>query len=189
MSTVLPPLAPTNRRDLSALVTKQRTDKEREREKSSSATTTAITSDNKRMWCYKDPQGDVQGELEFVLTIQGSRGLRGGEGVCGKSGCRRWRPKRRRGPAPRNLRIERIFLNNDCPGKRNLCTGPFAAAQLMEWLKAGFYSEDLPVRRTDEKTFRPLTVAFKLRGEEMVPPGFARSEKSITSPDSSVSHL
>mmetsp|Transcript_5183 Transcript_5183/g.15503 ORF Transcript_5183/g.15503 Transcript_5183/m.15503 type:complete len:1200 (+) Transcript_5183:216-3815(+) len=110
----LPPLAVMNRRDLSGLV-KKSSDRDRERGKSK------ILVDPRRIWQYKDPQGDIQ--------------------------------------------------------------GPFAAAQLMEWLKAGFYTDELLVKKTDEDTFKPLAYAFKLKAEENVaPPGFVKPERTSVSP-------
>mmetsp|Transcript_7470 Transcript_7470/g.33181 ORF Transcript_7470/g.33181 Transcript_7470/m.33181 type:complete len:1123 (-) Transcript_7470:498-3866(-) len=103
----LPPLMPTNRRDLSAF-TKQSTEKDKEREKGKNL------DDQQKIWQYRDPQMIVQ--------------------------------------------------------------GPFSARQLMDWLKAGYYSEDLPVRALEETEFRPLATVFGLRGEENAPPGFTKGD-------------
>ncbi|KAJ8902602.1 hypothetical protein NDN08_007003 [Rhodosorus marinus] len=112
----LPPLMPTNRRDLSAF-TKQSAEKDREREKSKDL------DDQQKIWQYRDPQMIVQ--------------------------------------------------------------GPFSASQLMEWLKAGYYSEDLPVRALEETEFRPLVTVFGLKGEENAPPGFTKVEDDFAVADPS----
>lgn len=73
--------------------------------------------------------------------------------------------------------------------------GPFTASQIMEWHKAGYYNEELPVSKNREHGFKPLAVAFGLRKDEASvpppPPGFvkdstpSKKEGQISMPPSS----
>lgn len=61
---------------------------------------------------------------------------------------------------------------------QNVSQGPFTAAQIMEWHKAGYYNEELPVSKHREHGFKALAIAFGLRKEEAPipapPPGFVK---------------
>ncbi|KAI0567322.1 GYF-like protein [Gracilaria domingensis] len=61
---------------------------------------------------------------------------------------------------------------------QNVSQGPFTASQIMEWHKAGYYNEELPVSKNREHGFKALAVAFGLRKEEAPvrapPPGFVK---------------
>jgi hypothetical protein len=51
--------------------------------------------------------------------------------------------------------------------------GPFSMDQILEWHKAGYYDDELPVSKTRDADFAPLAVAFGLRAAEALgPPGF-----------------
>lgn len=60
--------------------------------------------------------------------------------------------------------------------------GPFSASQLLEWQKAGYYDDELPVSRARDQTFKPLAIAFGLRKEEQLPsppPGFVSGKSAL----------
>eukprot|EP00181_Compsopogon_caeruleus_P003516 CAMPEP_0184681608 /NCGR_PEP_ID=MMETSP0312-20130426/4586_1 /TAXON_ID=31354 /ORGANISM="Compsopogon coeruleus, Strain SAG 36.94" /LENGTH=1149 /DNA_ID=CAMNT_0027132563 /DNA_START=409 /DNA_END=3858 /DNA_ORIENTATION=+ len=54
---------------------------------------------------------------------------------------------------------------------QGIVQGPFSSQQLMEWLKAGYYKDDLQVCHVDSTEFQDLGIAFRLR--KASPPGFA----------------
>lgn len=50
--------------------------------------------------------------------------------------------------------------------------GPFSEEQILQWRKAGYYDDDLPVSRSRDSEFVALAVAFGLRPAPSGPPGF-----------------
>lgn len=61
---------------------------------------------------------------------------------------------------------------------QGITQGPFPASQLMEWHKAGYYDEELPVSKSREHGFKALAVAFGIRKDDSLsrtpPPGFMK---------------
>lgn len=71
---------------------------------------------------------------------------------------------------------DRIWYYRDPQGNTQ---GPFAASQLIQWEKEGYYDSELPVSKHADHSFKPLAIAFGMRKEELpavdVPPGFGNN--------------
>ncbi|KAJ3156214.1 hypothetical protein HDU86_003977 [Geranomyces michiganensis] len=47
-----------------------------------------------------------------------------------------------------------------------LVQGPFAAAQMHEWFRAGYFSDDLPIKRVDDYSYEPLARLLQKYGRD-----------------------
>ncbi len=106
-----------------------------------------LTHEAALKWFYKDPQGEIQGEIR--------RGF-----ICSKCNLNTVYCTKTTPVSPLNLLLSFCALS-----------GPFSNQEMTEWFQAGYFTMSLLVKRGCDEVFQPLGEIMKIWGRVPFTPG------------------